>query len=78
MSDTDIGPMQELITSKLTESLSPQYLSVINESYKHNVPKVCWIGDSQNIFNGTYALFLKGSESHFNVTVVSEAFQGIS
>lgn len=36
------------------QSLQPQFLEVINESYRHAVPE--------------------GSESHFRVTIVTEAF----
>lgn len=38
------------------QSLQPQFLEVINESYRHAVPE--------------------GSESHFKVTIVSDAFVG--
>jgi BolA protein len=31
--------IQDAITFKLTSMLSPQFLQVFNESYKHNVPK---------------------------------------
>ena len=44
------------ITEKLTQSLHPQHLEVVNESHMHNVPP--------------------GSESHFKVIVVSDAFDG--
>ena len=43
------------IETKL-QLLQPQFLEVVNESDKHNVPE--------------------GSESHFKVTIVSDAFQG--
>lgn len=46
--------MQEIITEKL-QTLSPEYLEVINESHMHNVPE--------------------GSESHFKVVIVSDAFK---
>jgi len=45
-----------LIESRITESLSPQVLEVLDESHRHSSGK--------------------GAESHFNVTVVSEAFAG--
>lgn len=48
--------IQEVIESKLKEAFNPDRLSVINESYMHNVPP--------------------GSESHFKVVIVSEAFEG--
>jgi len=52
------GLIQEALTKQITEALQPSVLQVINESYKHNVPK--------------------GSESHFKVLVVSEAFDGLA
>ncbi|TMX31983.1 transcriptional regulator BolA [Vibrio sp. Hep-1b-8] len=30
--------LQEIIESKLTDTFEPSYLSVVNESYMHNVP----------------------------------------
>lgn len=45
--------MKSRIENRL-QSLQPQLLEVINESYRHNVPV--------------------GSESHFKVTIVSDAF----
>lgn len=33
------GTLSQMITRKLTEFFKPHYLSVINESYMHNVPK---------------------------------------
>lgn len=48
-------PMQSQLEKKLSESLKPMHLEVVNESYMHNVPE--------------------GSESHFKVVVVSEAFE---
>lgn len=33
------GPMQRAITEKITANLAPVHLEVLNESYKHNVPK---------------------------------------
>jgi BolA family transcriptional regulator, general stress-responsive regulator len=47
--------MQSLLERKLSGSLNPLHLEVINESHMHNVPE--------------------GSESHFKVVVVSEAFE---
>ena len=47
--------IQQTITSKLEQALSPEHLEVINESHMHNVPE--------------------GSESHFKVVVVSDAFK---
>ena len=47
--------MQQTITSKLEDALSPEHLEVINESHMHNVPE--------------------GSESHFKVVIVSDAFK---
>ena len=48
-------PVQNAIQNKL-QTLAPEYLEVINESYMHNVPA--------------------GSESHFKVVVVADAFSG--
>lgn len=50
--------MQSQLERKLSESLNPMHLEVINESYMHNVPE--------------------GSESHFKVVVVTEAFENQS
>jgi len=47
--------MQAQLERRLSESLKPMHLEVINESYMHNVPE--------------------GSESHFKVLVVAEAFE---
>lgn len=47
--------VQDIITRKLQETLSPEHLEVINESHMHNVPA--------------------GSESHFKVVIVSDAFK---
>ena len=47
-------PMQSQLEKKLSESLHPMHLEVVNESHMHNVPE--------------------GSESHFKVVVVTEAF----
>ena len=49
-------PIESSIRTKLNTALNPTYFDVINESYKHNVPK--------------------GSESHFNVIIVSDIFDG--
>jgi stress-induced morphogen len=50
--------MQRQIESKLTATFSPSVLTVVNESFKHSVPR--------------------GSETHFNVTVVSNRFDNVS
>ena len=47
--------IQQTITGKLEQALSPEHLEVINESHMHNVPE--------------------GSESHFKVIIVSDAFK---
>lgn len=36
---SNIGPIQQKITEKLTKLFEPTHLEVINESYMHNVPK---------------------------------------
>lgn len=38
-STESMGPLERIINQKLTAALSPAYLLVVNESYKHNVPK---------------------------------------
>ena len=48
--------VQSDIETKLTQSLQPSHLEVINESSNHNVPA--------------------GSESHFKVVIVTDAFDG--
>ena len=48
--------VQQAIESKITTSLSPTHLRVINESRMHSVPP--------------------GSESHFKLVIVSDAFEG--
>lgn len=37
--DTNSGPIEQAISSALTEKLQPIHLKVVNESYMHNVPK---------------------------------------
>lgn len=48
--------IQDKIEEKLADNIQSDFLEVLNESHKHNVPK--------------------GSESHFNITVVSKEFEG--
>lgn len=50
------APVETAIRNKINVAFNPVHFDVINESYKHNVPK--------------------GSESHFMVLVVSDAFEG--
>lgn len=54
--------MQEKIENKLFDALSPTYLKVENQSYKH-------AGHAGDDGSG---------ESHFSVDVVSNSFQGLS
>jgi len=56
MGSTSTGPVQALIEKTLSNVFKPHFLKVINESYKHSVPK--------------------GSESHFQVVIVSDSFNG--
>jgi BolA protein len=49
-------PVEKSLTQKLTDTFSPAFLQVINESHMHSVPA--------------------GSETHFKVVLVSEAFVG--
>lgn len=48
--------MADRIEVSLKEALDPIHVELVNESYKHNVPR--------------------GSESHWNLIVVSAAFNG--
>jgi BolA protein len=52
----------EIIRSKLTEALSPLRLEIVDDSAKHQ----------------GHAGWRPGGETHFNVTVVSAAFDGKS
>lgn len=52
----------ETIRSKLTEALSPSRLDIVDDSAKHQ----------------GHAGWRPGGETHFNVTVVSAAFDGKS
>ncbi|KAG2197233.1 hypothetical protein INT47_003608 [Mucor saturninus] len=64
MSSNEKGPLQLVIESKLTEALDPTVLETINESHKH-----------------AHHEAMKGvtnKETHFRVTVVSDAFKGKS
>lgn len=54
--------MEDIIRQKLTESLAPSRLEVINESHLH-------AGHAGDDGSG---------ESHFRVTVVSKRFKGLS
>lgn len=55
---TETGqPVQASIQQALQEAFEPTHVEIVNESYKHNVPK--------------------GSESHFKVFIVSDAFEGV-
>jgi BolA protein len=33
-----MGPIQQIITTKLQSALTPEFLEVLNESYMHSVP----------------------------------------
>ncbi|GAA5802899.1 bola-like protein-domain-containing protein [Helicostylum pulchrum] len=64
MSSNEKGPVQLSIESKITEALNPTILEAVNESHKH-----------------AHHEAMKGvtnKETHFKVTVVSDAFQGKS
>ena len=52
----------DLITNKLTKAFSPQSLDVIDESHQH----------------AGHAGHRPGGETHFRVTIVSDAFRGKS
>lgn len=57
-----MGQVGETIRNKLTEAFSPQRLEVIDDSAKH----------------AGHAGARPGGESHFNVVIVSTAFEGAS
>jgi BolA protein len=57
-----MGNVEESIREKLTEQLSPRQLQIENVSHHH-------AGHASSPGTG---------ESHFNVTVVSEAFEGMT
>ncbi|KAI8385751.1 bola protein [Blakeslea trispora] len=64
MTTQEKGPIQLSIEDKITEALQPSILETINESHLH-----------------AHHAAMKGNtnkETHFKVTVVSEAFQGKS
>ena len=51
---------QDRITEKLTKALAPERLDVVDESHQHK----------------GHAGHRPGGETHFRVTIVSEAFRG--
>ena len=53
---------RDLITNKLTKAFAPQSLDVVDESHRH----------------AGHTGHRPGGETHFRVTVVSEAFRGKS
>ena len=56
-----MGAVADLIRDKLTRGLAPDRLDVVDDSHKH----------------AGHAGAHEGGESHFTVTVVSSAFQGL-
>jgi BolA protein len=62
MTDTATGPLAEIIAARLTDSLAPSRLEVINDSHHH----AGHMGD-----DGT-------GESHFTVVVESDRFVGLN
>jgi len=62
MTDTATGPLAEIIAARLTDSLAPSLLEVINDSHHH----AGHMGD-----DGT-------GESHFTVVVESDRFVGLN
>lgn len=62
MTDTSTGPLGEIIAARLTDSLAPSRLEVINDSHHH----AGHMGD-----DGT-------GESHFTVIVESDRFVGLN
>jgi BolA protein len=57
-----MGQVAQSIHRKLTEALSPQRLEVVDDSARH----------------AGHAGARAGGESHFNVVIVSAAFEGLS
>lgn len=62
MVDQSLGPVGQLIETRVQAALSPEHLAVINDSASHRGH----MGD-----DGT-------GESHFTVEVVAHAFAGVS
>jgi BolA family transcriptional regulator, general stress-responsive regulator len=58
--DMELGPVGAIIKRKLEQSLTPQFLEVIDESDQH----------------AGHSGARSGGESHFRVRIVSPAFQG--
>jgi BolA protein len=58
----ELGAVAELIRRNLEQAFSPQHLEVVDDSDRH----------------AGHAGARGGGESHFNVVVVSAAFQGLS
>lgn len=59
------GPVAQIIRRKLTEALSPTHLEIEDDSWRHA---------GHHHEGGMDAK--PGGESHFNLKVVSDAFQG--
>ena len=58
------------IEKKLTETFSPERLSVVNESHLH--------AGHHHVESGHHATFDGTGETHFRVRIVSPAFTGMS
>ncbi|WP_293826125.1 BolA family protein [uncultured Brevundimonas sp.] len=61
------GPVAAIIREKLTEGLAPRRLEIEDDSWRH-------AGHHHD--GGMDAM--PGGESHFNLVIVSDAFQGLS
>ena len=57
-----MGHVQQSIISRLTQALAPEKLEVVDDSHHHQ----------------GHSGAREGGESHFTVTVVAKAFQGLS
>ncbi len=57
-----MGQVEQTIRRKLTDAFSPQQLDVVDDSSRH----------------AGHAGAREGGESHFNVVIVSHAFEGVS
>ena len=60
--------MADIMSEKLTAELEPTYLAVRDDSEKHATHK--------GLHDGHVGV--RSKESHFNITVVSEAFAGMT
>lgn len=67
-SNTNIGPVETSINQKLTKLFNPHHLKIENESSKH-AHHAAMRADPEAAATG---------ETHFNVTIVSDLFEGVA